>query len=129
MRGLALEHLVADLALGILDQQPALCALHEYDERDHHHRHHDDGEDDAGRKRALGRESSNMPNRGEGSPATMPARMISEMPLPIPRAVFCPPSHIKNIVPPVNVIVVEIRKNMPGSATAFPAPSSPIEMP
>jgi len=27
MRGLAFEHLVADLALRILDQQPSLCAL------------------------------------------------------------------------------------------------------
>jgi hypothetical protein len=29
------EHPVADLALGILDQQPALRALDEHDERDH----------------------------------------------------------------------------------------------
>ena len=59
----------------------------------------------------------------------MPARMISEMPLPMPRAVICSPSHIRNIVPPVSVIVVEMRKNQPGSLTMLPAPSSPIEMP
>ena len=35
MRGLPLEHAVADLALGVLDQQPALRALHEDDEGDH----------------------------------------------------------------------------------------------
>ena len=45
MRGLALEHAIADLTFGILDQQPALRALHEHDESDHrHHRdqHHQD---------------------------------------------------------------------------------------
>ena len=38
-----------------------------------------------------------------GSSATMPAKMISEMPLPMPRAVICSPSHIRNIVPPTRV--------------------------
>ena len=56
MRGLALEHAVADLALGILDQQPALRALHEHDEGDHHDRHHDDDQDQAGGQRALAAE-------------------------------------------------------------------------
>jgi len=35
----------------------------------------------------------------EGRPATMPAKMISEIPLPIPRSVICSPSHMRNIVP------------------------------
>jgi hypothetical protein len=52
--------------------------------------------------------------------------MISEMPLPMPRAVICSPSHIRNMVPPVSVITVEMRKNQPPSATVLPAPSSPI---
>ena len=39
MRGLSLEHLVADLALRILDQQPALRPLHEHNERDDGDRH------------------------------------------------------------------------------------------
>ena len=65
----------------------------------------------------------------EGSSATMPDMMISEMPLPMPRAVICSPSHIRNMVPPVSVIAVEMRKKKPGSATAPPAPSRPIEMP
>jgi hypothetical protein len=30
----------------------------------------------------------------DGKPATMPAKMISEMPLPMPRAVICSPIHI-----------------------------------
>ena len=56
------------------------------------------------------RPSSRVPAIADGSSATMPARMMSEMPLPIPRAVICSPSHIRNKVPPVSVIVVEIRK-------------------
>ena len=43
--------------------------------------------------------------------------MISEMPLPMPRWVICSPSHIRNMVPPVSVITVEMRKKKPGSAT------------
>ncbi len=37
----------------------------------------------------------------EGTRATIPEKMMSEMPLPTPRAVICSPSHIKNTVPPV----------------------------
>jgi hypothetical protein len=47
----------------------------------------------------------------------------------MPREVICSPSHIRNMVPPVSVIAVEIRKNMPGSLTTLPAPSRPIAMP
>ena len=36
--------------------------------------------------------------------ATMPAMMISEVPLPIPREVICSPSHSRNIVPPTSEI-------------------------
>ena len=70
-----------------------------------------------------------MPTIADGNSATMPARMISEMPLPMPREVICSPSHIRNMVPPVSVITVEMRKNQPGSVTTLPAPSSPTEMP
>ncbi len=48
----------------------------------------------------------------------MPAKMISETPLPMPREVICSPSHIRNIVPPVSVTTVEIWKKMPGSSTS-----------
>jgi hypothetical protein len=51
------------------------------------------------------------------------------MPLPMPREVICSPSHIKNMVPPVSVMTVEIRKNQPGSLMTLPAPSSPMAMP
>ena len=63
----------------------------------------------------------------------MPTKMIREMPLPMPRAVICSPSHIRNMVPPTSVIMQEMRKNIPGSATAAPMvprmPSSPTAMP
>jgi hypothetical protein len=36
--------------------------------------------------------------------ATIPAMMISEVPLPIPREVICSPSHSRNIVPPIRLI-------------------------
>ena len=70
-----------------------------------------------------------MPAIADGSSATMPDMMMSEMPLPIPRAVICSPSHIRNMVPPVSVITVESRKPQPGSETMLPAPSSPMAMP
>ena len=59
----------------------------------------------------------------------MPAKMISDDPLPMPREVICSPSHIRNIVPPISVTTVEMRKNQPGSVTTLACPSSPIAMP
>ena len=59
-----------------------------------------------------------------GRLATMPAKMMSEMPLPMPREVICSPSHIRNTVPPVSVMTVDRRKNMPGSTTR---PALPLE--
>ena len=53
------------------------------------------------------RPSSSVPATAEGSCATMPEMMISEVPLPMPRWVICSPSHIRNMVPPVSVITVE----------------------
>ena len=55
-----------------------------------------------------------------GSAATIPAKMISETPLPTPRAVICSPSHIRKSVPPTRVTVVTNRKNRPGSTTTGP---------
>ena len=49
-----------------------------------------------------------------GKRATMPAKMISEMPLPTPRLVICSPIHISSMVPPVSVITAPMRKNKPG---------------
>ena len=68
-----------------------------------------------------------------GRLATMPAMMISEVPLPTPRAVICSPIHIRNMVPPTSVMTQEKRKNQPGSITAAPKLprmlSSPTAMP
>ncbi len=41
-----------------------------------------------------------------GNPMTMPAKMRSEMPLPMPRSVICSPSHITKMVPVVKVSIV-----------------------
>ena len=48
----------------------------------------------------------------------MPAMMISETPLPMPRLVICSPIHIRNRVPPTRLTVPAIANSMPGSTTA-----------
>ena len=53
-----------------------------------------------------------------GIEATMPAMMISETPLPMPRLVICSPIHIRNRVPPTRLMVAATRNSMPGSTTA-----------
>jgi hypothetical protein len=50
-----------------------------------------------------------------GSVTTMPAKMMSDIPLPMPRSVICSPSHMMNIVPVVSVSTVSSRKPQPGS--------------
>ena len=65
-----------------------------------------------------------------GKRATMPAKMISEMPLPTPRLVICSPIHISRIVPPVSVITAVMRKKKPGiDDTTLPQCSRPMAMP
>ena len=63
------------------------------------------------------RASSNVPPMAPGSPATIPAKMIIEMPLPMPRSVTCSPSHIRNMVPVTRLMTAIIRKPRPGSIT------------
>ena len=53
----------------------------------------------------------------EGSPATIPANINIDIPLPIPRSVICSPNHTKNIVPVTRVIIPIIRNKVPGSIT------------
>ena len=70
----------------------------------------------------------------EGRRTTMPAKMISEMPLPMPFSEICSPSHMMSAVPAVRVIIVSSRKPQPGSGTMGGAArarmlSSPIAMP
>ena len=50
----------------------------------------------------------------------MPAKMISEMPLPMPRSVICSPSHMMKAVPVVSETIVNSRKPQPGSVTTWP---------
>jgi hypothetical protein len=100
----ALEHPVADLALGILDEQPALRALHEHDERDH-----DDRQDDDARMMPV-------PARPDGpvqasarqrTAAGDNARKDDQRDTVADAArVICSPSHIRNMVPPTSVITV-----------------------
>ncbi|MNF87689.1 hypothetical protein D3C84_701620 [compost metagenome] len=40
----------------------------------------------------------------DGRPATMPAKISIEIPLPTPRSVICSPSHIMNIAPATKVV-------------------------
>ena len=60
------------------------------------------------------RDSSKSCTSAPGRPATMPAKMISDVPLPTPRCVICSPSHIRKIVPPTSVITVVARKKNAG---------------
>ncbi len=48
-----------------------------------------------------------------GRPTTMPAKMINEIPLPMPRSVICSPSHMTKAVPVVRVSTVSRRKPQP----------------
>ena len=79
--------------------------------------------------RAPCRPSSSVPTIAFGRLATMPAKMINDEPLPMPRLVICSPSHIRNIVPPVSEITVEMRKKGPGSCTMLPDDCSPTAIP
>ena len=49
-----------------------------------------------------------------GRPTTMPAKMISDMPLPMPRSVICSPSHMMNAEPVVSVRMVISMNAGPG---------------
>ena len=60
-----------------------------------------------------------------GSPATMPERMIIEMPLPMPRSVICSPSHMRNMVPVVMVTVAVSMNGQPCTSVMPPLSSAP----
>ena len=47
----------------------------------------------------------------------MPVKMISDMPLPMPRSVICSPSHMMNAVPVVSERIVSRTKPKPGLMT------------
>ncbi len=75
------------------------------------------------------RTSSSVPPIAAGRPATMPPKMIIEMPLPMPLSVICSPSHMRNMVPVMSVRTVVKRNARPGSMTRPGCASSAIEMP
>jgi len=52
------------------------------------------------------RSARNVLIRSAGNRATMPMKMMSEMPFPIPRSVICSPSHMMRTVPVVWVSIV-----------------------
>ncbi len=52
----------------------------------------------------------------------MPAKMMSEMPLPTPRSLICSPSHMMKAQPVVSVRMVSIRKPQPGEGTSGAPP-------
>ncbi len=57
---------------------------------------------------------SSVTNTALGSPTMIPAKMISDMPLPMPRSVICSPSHMTKVVPVVSVRTVIRRNPQPG---------------
>ena len=57
---------------------------------------------------------SNVVSTATGRLTTMPAKMSSDMPLPMPRSVICSPSHMMNMVPVISVITQMKRKPQPG---------------
>ena len=106
MRRLAAEHLLADDALGVLDRDLSLPALEEDDDADDQDDEQADDGQVEGRDVARPAPSENMRTTASGMSATMPAKMMSEMPLPMPRSVICSPSHMMKAVPVVSEIIV-----------------------
>ena len=49
----------------------------------------------------------------------MPAKMMSDMPLPMPRSVICSPSHMTNAVPVDSVRIVISRNPQPAFVTRW----------
>ena len=66
----------------------------------------------------------NVSIMAEGILATMPAKIIREIPLPTPLSVICSPSHIRNTVPDIKVRALKSRKGQPGSATTGAPPGA-----
>ena len=75
------------------------------------------------------RPNSKVEANALGISATIPEKIISDIPLPTPLSVICSPSHIKKVVPATKEIVVIILKYKPGSITKLPAFSRPTETP
>ncbi len=104
----------------------ALAALDEHDEAHHgHHRDQDHQPRPRGSTAASRRCSGTRSGSRSAGPRRCRAKMISDIPLPMPRSVICSPSHMMNAVPVVSVRMNIIRKPQPGlyrrGRTAAPA--------
>ena len=55
-----------------------------------------------------------------GNRATIPAKIMSDIPFPIPLSVICSPNHMIKAVPDVRVIIVTSLKGHPGFCTNAP---------
>ena len=71
--------------------------------------------------------NSNVVTNALGISATIPEKIINEIPLPIPLWVICSPNHIKKIVPATIVVTVVALKNIPGLITKFSDDSNPTD--
>ena len=49
--------------------------------------------------------------QADGSLAMIPAKMISEIPLPIPCSLICSPSHMRKAVPAVSTMTITMTEN------------------
>ena len=73
--------------------------------------------------------SSNVEANARGISATIPEKIINDIPLPIPLDVICSPNHIRNVVPATKEIIVINLKFNPGFKTKLPEFSKPAETP
>ena len=73
--------------------------------------------------------SSKVVTKALGISATIPAKIIKEIPFPMPLCVICSPNHIRKIVPATIVVTVEILKKTPGFITKFADDSNPTDKP
>ena len=75
------------------------------------------------------RPNSKVEAKALGISATIPEKIIRDIPFPTPLKVICSPNHIKKVVPAVNETIVISLKFKPGSVTIFPAFSKPTATP
>lgn len=119
MRGVSTKHALPHLPFRILDDNPTLGLLHKHDEHDGQASQHKE------QQHKERRQCARVPQLEKayqacGKLATIPAKMMSEIPLPTPRDVICSPSHIRNMVPPTSAVTQVTRKSGPGFTTAAP---------
>ena len=121
-------HHAADDALGVLDGDSPFTALHQDDES--HNRQHEDQHEQYRHRQLQTRVTKTFSYRSamaRGRPTTIPVKMSSDMPLPMPRAVICSPSHMMNIAPAVKSQDGAEDKHGPGLTTSDPGGSLPLE--